>query len=327
MKKNLILGGLIFIITSVFLPISIVKAFGVSPLVIDEITLDPGEIKQFSFRVFNKEAKKKKFYFFSQNFVSDGGETGGQKFLEEEGDMSSDLADWIHPLIDFVEVESGKDKSVEAMIRIPRNAEPGGHYAVLWVSENDPKSNKSVSIKNNVGILILINVTGDVKKEANIKEFKVLDKFYNRLPVEFLTRIENKGTVHFKPKGDIIIKGFFGNEVDKINSNPRGSNVLPNSIRRIEGSKWEKVSELEQGSFWTELKNEWKNFAFGPYKAVLKVDYGNGEDNLLITESKRFWVFPWRVIIFVILSLVIFFILLKGYNKVVIKMANKKIKN
>jgi len=324
MKKNLILVGLIFIITIIFLPISTVKAFGVSPLVIDEITLDPGEIKQFSFKIFNKEAKKKKFYFFSQNFTSDGGEEGKQIFIEEDQDTSNSLADWIHPLVESIEIEQGKNESVEAMIKIPNNAQPGGHYAVLWVSETDPKSNESVSVKNNIGVLILVNIRGDIVRQASIKEFKVLNKFYNRLPVEFLSRIKNKGTVHFKPKGDIIIKGLFGNEVDKINPNPRGSNVLPNSIRRIEGAKWEKEDVLKEDGFFKKVKNEWENFALGPYKAVLQVDYGNGENNLLITESERFWVFPWHLILAIFSVLLIIFILAVVFLLIVLAIFKNK---
>jgi len=304
----LIIGGIL--LGGIILP-KITQAFGVSPMVFDEITLNPGESIKVNFKVVNNEDENKIFYFSTQNFTSDDGEEGKQIFLEKERHISADLSKWIKFEQDSIYVAANDNGNTSVDIIIPTIAQPGGHYSVIWVSETNPKLDDSLNISNNVGILVLVNVRGDIVRQASIKEFKVLNKFYNRLPVEFLSRIENKGTVHFKPKGDIVIKGLFSNEVDKINPNPRGSNVLPNTIRRLDGAIWKKEDKKEiENSFLKELKNEWENFALGSYQAILKVDYGKGENDLLIAESEKFWVFPWHLGIVLGIILLSLFILI-----------------
>lgn len=335
MKKTFLLLGIALILGGIsFLPAG-ADAMAVAPPIIDDIEADPGDIIIRDFKVINESSDSgpKTFYFTAQNFVADQNrETGSQEFLEQE--ELTGLASWIHPTVDSVTVDERSEKEVRVVINIPENAEPGGHYAVLWAGEAKPdEAGNTVGLTGNVGVLFLVRVSGEVRESASIVEFNYLKKFQTRLPVEFYTRFQNMGTVHFKPRGTIKITGLFGREIATIEANPKESNVLPESIRKIDAiwinntveeglGQFDEKNKQDAGYF-NAVKNEWKNFAFGPYKARLSMIYGS-QKQVLTTDTKTFWVFPWHLLLTILVLIIIAVILIKIYNKTIIKHSQKK---
>lgn len=310
---------------AMILSVNQAKAIGLSPLIVDQELVDPGDRIQFDFTILSDYDKEKTFYFSTQNFTSDGGEYGGQSFIDDRMAPSADLASWITVIQDSVTIEARGEKKANAVITIPENAEPGSHTAVIWVGESDPNAD-SVSVIGNIGVLILLNVSGDVVRMGSIKEFNYLEKYQNRLPVDFYARVSNEGTAYYKPGGEVAIKNIFGRKSATIDANPKRSNILPHSIRRIEGINWvKKVYSAEEkkeqdDSFFSEAKREFENFGFGPYKAYLTMSYGPGEKDVMTAVSSTFWVIPWRLIIIFVVVLFVLYLSLKVYNRSV---ANK----
>ena len=92
-------------------------------------------------------------------------------------------------------------------------------------------------IAHKTGVLLLFQVSGDIVEKAVIKEFSTDKEFYSTpFTVNFLTRVENLSNVHIKPRGTIVISNMLGKETSIIRVNEKGSNILPNSIRRFESS-------------------------------------------------------------------------------------------
>lgn len=151
-------------------------------------------------------------------------------------------------------------------VKVPANAEPGGHYGAIFFA---PAADKGqVSVIQRLGALILVEVPGEAKISANLDSFEVgasaSSKFqaqdeFSAFPVAFSTRIKNDGNVHVKPVGKIelvdesgeLLKNvgkealvspqgaFIGEKlVDYVPVNDGLGNVLPNSERRFE-SLWE----------------------------------------------------------------------------------------
>jgi hypothetical protein len=325
MKKVCLIALVIFL--GGFLLPTPTNAVGVMPAKYDNIVADPGEVLQFEFAVLAEPPPRpdKTFYFSTQNFIAGPGETGAQNFIEDNIEMpkNADLASWITVIEESVTLAAGEETKVHFVVNVPQDAEPGGHYAVIWTGENPPgEEGGIVGVGGNVGVLLLVRVTGEVKEVATVKEFNFLKKFQTRLPVDFYTRIANEGSVHEKPTGDIIIKNLFGLESAKVDANTSGANVLPNSIRRME-SVWVNNPGLQDEGFFSAAKNEWKNFAFGPYKANLNMMYG--AENLSLTAmSGYFWVFPWHLLLLCLILLIVLIIIIKGYNKLVVRMAQKQ---
>lgn len=302
------------------------SAVTVTPLKFD-MNLNPGDIKQGEIKVINETNERQTYYASVQNFVASG-EEGQQTFLEETEKLG--LVRWIGLEKTSVTLDPGKSANFKWVINLPKDAEPGGHYAALFFStQPDNVQGKGVGVGGRVGILFLVNVAGNVREEAKVESFQTVigedpqtavpATWTNRLPVGFELRIRNSGSVHFKPTGTISIQGMFG-KMQTIQLNPNDSAVLPDTIRKIRSS-WGPRG-LAKGGFLQELGNEWEGMAFGKYTA--KVDAKYGLSNQALSAETSFWVLPWRLGIVSLAILAILVLLLSGYNRMVIRSAMRK---
>lgn len=296
------------------------QAVGISPVIYDDIFLNPGEFVRKEMRVFNDTDITDTFYLYAKNFVASGEE--GQQVFRDEG---FGLQNWISYPTEPITLAPDEEFVFNFTVGVPEDAEPGGHYAALFVTKNPPEEQSSgVGIGSEVGLLVLVGVSGDVVEDSSIKDFEVIkDKSrLNRIPVAFQTRIENKGSIHFKPKGTITIKNIFGMKKAQIDPNPKEGNVLPKSIRKLESQWTAPGMKLESGDFWEEMKWEFRHFAFGRYSAELNLAWSANKPAM--TAVATFWIIPWRAGIVILLALILLLFLIKGYNKLVVRSARKK---
>jgi flagellar biosynthesis/type III secretory pathway M-ring protein FliF/YscJ len=75
--------------------------------------------------------------------------------------------------------------------------------------------------------------------------------------------------------------------------------------------------------FFAQAGYEWRNFAFGKYKAELSISYGQkGEKS---DETIVFFVVPWHLLSIIIVSLLILFFFfrrfIRSYNRFIIRQA------
>jgi len=185
-------------------------------------------------------------------------------------------------------------------IEVPADAEAGGHYGVIFFATQPPKAEEDqsqISISSMIGSLILAKVPGTIIEKGFLESFKA-NRIYLKLPATFQVRISNLGNVHFKPRGDITIKGMFGGESDKIQLNQARGNVLPDSIRKFE-EKWNP-----------------EKIIIGRYTADLRVVYGESEKTL--DGQVVFWVLPlWFLLALggLIISIIVLIIIIKKKRK------------
>jgi hypothetical protein len=215
----------------------------------------------------------------------------------------------------------------------------GDLSGAIFLQATPPSSSGSqVAVNSKLGSLILLRVAGDFTQEAGILEFatKARHRFFSSLPITFFYRFQNTGDDHVKPLGDILITNTIGRTSKVLPANPVDGSVLPASVRRFESSwvesgkplnekTWEALPEAPR-SFWKAAGYQWKNFAFGKYKASLKIVYGTKE--LKSTRATfTFFVIPWQLLIIAIPSLVILlcvaWLLIKRYNRYIINRAQK----
>jgi len=290
------------------------QAVTISPI-LDSVAINPGEGVFRTMTIFNEGDEEEEYYLFAKNFSPTGEE--GEVLISEE---QYGLTEWIVFPARSVAVGPKESVDVDFSINVPQNADPGGHYAAVFASTRAPEDLEGVGLSSNVGMLLLVRVEGDITEDVRLLDFNTIGskKVYNHLPVKFEYRLENRGTVHVKPEGTIKVSGLFGK--DEANANPDNSRNLPNSIRRID-AQWSKGA-VEEGGFFTDLKNEWKNFGLGYYKANLDITYG-ANDQQIVGETS-FWVFPWRVMLSALVIIIAAIILILLYNKAVVATATRK---
>lgn len=295
------------------------QAFAISPPLI-EVSANPGETVNATIKLTNVSAGALAMSAETNNFGSKN-ETGEPNIIFKDDDTQNDhftLKEWITAPANFT-LESKQTQSISVPITVPKNAEPGGHYAVIrFTGTGAAASPQQVSLSASIGSLILLKVNGNIKQQASVEDFYTAApnfekmSFFESSPVTFVTRIRNQGNLHIKPTGTVTIKDMFGKEVatHRMNGNPSNENeppgsILPQSIRRFDTVH--------------------KEGLFGRYTATMNLTYADGKT---LEQSTQFWVLPYRAIIAGVLVIAIVVVGLvmgiKRYNAYIIKKAAKQ---
>jgi hypothetical protein len=302
-----------------------------------EISGNPGETLTQKMGLVNESKNTQTFYASFANFEAQG-DTGSPTFV----DPKEGLGTWMTTEQASITLAPGVQKEIEFKIKIPKDAEPGGHFAaIFWGTSPGGGSPGQVSIGTKTGLLVLLSVNGDVKEDAGLVDFQLHNNkhFYKMLPVGFQYRFSNQGGDRVKPKGNVVIRSIFGWVTKKVNANPYDGNVLPGTTRKF-NPEWSKrdsveardqeLSRNESYSFKKAVKDEWHNFAFGIFKAKVVANFGV-ENQEVKSKGIYFVVFPWELmlIIFVIATIAYFILrgLIRRYNKSIIKKAQAQLES
>jgi len=317
-----------FLVVPVFFMILLLpataRALTVSP-VRTEISGDPGSTQSGSIKATNSENTSITYYTNVQTFEA-ADETGNPTFRVTK----SDLATWIN-IDSSITLGPKETKDLPYTVSVPKDADPGGYFAVIFLSDSPPAKSQggTVSLGSQIGSLVLFRVNGYIQQGADILEFdaKSHAHWYTSLPVSFYYRFQNSGQSWVRPLGDIIVQNFFRRTAAIFPANPNEGNVLPQSIRRFENSWVGKDGLVTPPSkFWPMVAFQWRNFAFGPYTVKLNLAYGSGSMQSA-TAATTVWIFPWQLsLVVLIAALIIFFLLrfgIRRYNRWVITSVQK----
>jgi len=290
-------------------------ALTISPPLIDH-QLNPGDTVLETIKIYNEDSQAITVYPLLRNFTAGDDENGEPQFMPPEvDDHGTGLAEWVIMDNKTMTIGPKERTNLSLALNVPNDAQPGGHYGAVILSIEPPSDKPGVGVAQQLGALMMLRVSGEVKEVASIAEFGFVKPkiWYNYLPVDFFLRFENSGNTHLRPAGNLFITNMWGKQVASINANEDFRSVLPRSIRKYTFG-WEKTSVNDE---YSELEKEWKNFGFGKYKAVLVIYYGN--DNKMVVAEREFTVWPWRLMLIfgagllVLVGLII--ILFKIYRK------------
>lgn len=289
---------------------SAAQGMQISPALV-ELNGEAGKSYSIQLKVLNVTASDLLFRS-SVNDFSAKDETGTPSIaVGSSVPSTASIRQWVAAIPDFA-LRSHQSQTIDAVVTIPANAEPGGHYGVIRFSGRDPAvSGSGVGQTASAGTLVLVRVAGVVKENLDLISFLAskngkASAFFEDGPITFIQRYENTGSVHVKPIGQIEVRDSFGNKVGTLAVNSTKGNVLPSSIRRFE-SKLDKL------------------WLFGRYTADISVAYGS--TGQAIVQSISFWVIPYKLILaaLFILATIIYILrtLLRRYNSYIIKQARK----
>jgi len=286
MKKGILIllvlffGGLI-LVRAIFAQVSI----GISPLVF-EITGNPRDVIENQVKVYNPSDNDVGI----KMTVEDIAPTGelGEVVVEPAETETYSIAKWVKTEPEELLLKPKEEKWVKFTISIPENAEPGGHYGAVIAGSTQVvgPSVSGAAIAPRVGALVLVTVPGEMKENLLVKDFTA-PEYSEYGPINFEIKFENKGTVHVKPTGQIVITNWLGQKVGQVIFPEK--NVLPGATRKFDAS-------LDKKWLWA-----------GRYTATLTGNYGSL--NLSLSAAViTFWAFPWKIGL-VILAVIILIIL------------------
>lgn len=311
-----------------FLPLHVSHALTFSPQRF-ELEADPGQIIEREMTLTNEGTDPQTFYSVFRNFEAEG-ETG----VPTPTDSTTGLASWLKAQKQIT-LAPKSTETVAYQIYVPKDATPGGYFSmILWSTTAPNVAPGQVAIGAQTGPLVLLTVNGDIKEAGAVSGFKVRDgqQFFLSLPVDFVYKFRNDGGDRVKPQGTVKIKNILGLGGKEIAANIVEGNVLPSGTRLFQ-TEWKrnnphaatlaKATDKANLGFFGHVKNEWYNYAFGRYRALLSINYGTKGGHAEAVAV--FWVVPWHLLLTIIVILTLVYFLFKGfirrYNRFIIGQA------
>jgi len=260
------------------------------------LTVKPGEIIQKSIKVTNpSELEPLRLKATVSDFVVSG-DAGVPVKVTSTASGRYLASPWFSLDEPEFTLDPRGQMTVTAVITVPRDVTPGGHYAGVFFEPviRLDKSQTSAYASTEVGALFELTVEGDIKYDALIKDFKPSQNFYEFGPVDFTATVENQSDTHITPRSSITIKDMLGREVETIKLEE--PNIFPFAARSLTG-EWDQV------------------WGLGRYEATLSVTYGQG---LETSRTLYFWVAPYRLlagIAVILLALIALFVVVRRHSK------------
>lgn len=266
------------------------------------IKIDPGKISSFSVRFFNAgDIALTGFVKVADFIVLD--KSGVPQLIEDTSKISSrfSAANWITLSSEKLNIAASDKASILGSINIPVDAHPGGRYVAIYFEPDNPipqaiSEERVTAVSPRLASLLYIRVNGPVAENAILSRF-FAPSFYEYGPIMVTSEILNRGDYHITPRGYLTLTNIFGNPtaqvaLKELNIFPDVSRSYANSL----GSKW----------------------MLGRYKISLMSSYG--EKGRVIESAAYVWVFPWRVALAVVLTLIILILIINNfYKNVVVK--------
>lgn len=312
-----------------------------------DIEADPGDVITRSFTVKhdyqpNNDGTTKIVDLYPRvlNFTQ-GDNPGIPQFLSE-GTLPStaSLADWVTLSSNrWTLDEQNEEIEISFTISVPQDADPGGKYAAILLSNklgeeaiaNNDLDDTGLGVNSELGPLLFLTVRGDVSKNIDLVDIytrnikgKTTD-FFTNPPVEVVAEFENTGNVHVVPRGVVIIHrgDDISNPIATFQLNPNGTAILPGTVREypvvwndsfISSSVKENSGENgEQIKYQTNYNwDKLSKIRIGQYTATVQYDYelADGTVAPTVLVSARFTVIPWQLIILIAIPVILMLLLI-----------------
>lgn len=303
--KKFFTGGVLGVASILLMGALPAGALTLQPVLIDNLSANPGETVSSAVKVKN-DASGPITLKMEVYDAEPGDDTGFPVYRLKTAE--STLPNWINNnLSKEITLQENETKDILLVIEVPKDAEPGGHYAgVAFGRSGDTPDGVGAGVTGQAAVNIALNVKGDAVERGELMKFSTADgkTKYDKLPIEFAVKINNSGNRHFKPTGTISITNMSGKSVADlaVNTTNSGGNVLPKSNRSY-SAKWD------------------GGFAFGKYTAHLALSMGKAGS---AQADYSFWVLPTGLLIlWLFIALVIILILALLIKNIMMGMAKK----
>ncbi|MBU4273894.1 MAG: hypothetical protein KJ907_08350 [Actinobacteria bacterium] len=263
-----------------------------------EIAVAPGASADFAINVRNDGAEDQNLRVYFMDYYI---KPNNQFVFKEPEHYAYSCGTWLSTDTPELYAPAGKVSKKGFRVTVPGDAEPGGHYAVIFFEGQPPPGSQTLKARPRIGSLALVTVPGEIVREGEVKSVRVGSAWFwpKRKFLFFPTTTEkyrvafyNKGNVHLTIKGKLTYSPTFGWGSGSLDLGE--ITVLPKTTRYLEGVLP-------------------KPPAFGSYRVKAEVQYGPSLDVFDTTKTKTasFNVYPLSLLLFLILLIAFVIFLIK----------------
>jgi len=311
MKKLIYLPTISLLFLSLFFITDInakALSIGTAPTY-EKLQLEPGEIYEDNFTVWNLETSTTTYYVKISSFEQIQNQAGSAIFLTEEDDAKNpySASSWITVEKNILELIPNRNVTVDYTITVPEELAPGEYNAEIYFSSEEAEKQEATSAYSvlSSGIPILVIIGDDYAESAEIIDFYSTRKIYERPNfVTLITRIRNLGDTHITPKGDIVLTNILNQEVGRITFNDMDQSILRDNSGDYE-SVWDLETYIDEGKI-----------ALGPITAEAIILYRRNNPGFsILSATTTFWIIPWKLIILILTVIIVIYVVLRLKKK------------
>jgi hypothetical protein len=256
----------------------------VQPAII-ELIADPGIPNKATLNIENTSSETLLIKIVPRTLIPIDNET--DQYRRPEFDASA----WISVANQEQPVEPKEVLSVDIDINVPRNANPGGHYASIAVRASSQTAGplSGATVLPEISVSTLINVPGEVIESAEFLDSNVVsDRVEKSKETALSFGIRNTGNVHILPTPKIVVSNSEG-VIETFTLQPQL--ILPNT---------EKFFQMD----WL------ANVPYGNYKVQAELTYGTARNLISVEKDFKVWPANWQIAAAVVglLGLIVVFI-------------------
>ena len=270
-----------------------------------QITIDPGEATSFAVKYYNQSEISLNGVVSVADFVVDSTD-GSPRIIDniDQANPKFTASKWVTLSLDQITIAPNDRIIVSGSLSVPKDARPGGRYVTVYFEPaiGTPTSvgadGGATGIAPRIASLLYIRVNGPITENAIISQM-FAKSFYEYGPIEITANIINNGDYHIRPRGTFTLINPLGGVIEQ--TSLKEVNIFPDALRIFTATVGEK-------------------WMMGRYKITLNAFYG--EKAQVIERSVYVWVFPWRVGVIVLLTLIILGIIGRAiYKNIIVKEA------
>ncbi|MFC1810002.1 hypothetical protein ACFLZH_00725 [Patescibacteria group bacterium] len=248
-KLNLIISILtLTMLFTAFAPMT--NAIGASPLRV-QLEAAPGETVEGMVRAQNSKDEDQVVVLMKGDFLVD--EKEDLQFMYEYDETNKwSLQNWLDLNENNIPVGPNESVEIKYQIEVPQDAASQSYYGVVFVQSQDPEIFEGlggVGVQANVAQLVLLEVTGDLKSDVEVKDMKLVEENAGH---RFETTVFNNGNTHDASTGTIIVTDSKLNILEELDFNKAKHNALPETQKNYI-VMWEKFAEYEAGIYYAYL--------------------------------------------------------------------------
>ncbi|MCX6732407.1 MAG: hypothetical protein NTV98_02610 [Candidatus Roizmanbacteria bacterium] len=271
-----------------------------------QLTINPGETANFAIKYYNQSEIPLSGAVNVADFVVDSSD-GSPRIIDniDQANPKFTASKWVTLSMEQITIAPNDRVIVTGSLSVPKDARPGGRYVSVYFepSVGTPSTvgtdNGATGVSPRIASLLYIRVNGPITENAFISNM-FAKSFYEYGPIEVTAHITNSGDYHVRPRGVFTLTNPLGGVVEQ--SSLKEANIFPDALRIFTASVGEK-------------------WMMGQYKITLNALYG--EKAQVMERSVYVWVFPWRVALVVLLTLIILGIIAKAvYKNIIVKEAS-----